>query len=230
MMSISSQPTKRGRSKNIPSAGAWHDAGHCTYTEFARRLRTPLLAPIKQPPSELVIVRKQVRLSLGLLIRPAHLHGQYRPGAHCGSGHRRESAHKACEHFFRRGEKFVESTCQSNSVGDGDHSLVTVFKPELSFSTGTFFRPSAGAPEMHVALTRLTLPARTLRLSDARSARMLGVRRAGMSTDATPPTPQPEPMSERILTFMQRVSASNVCHTTPFRVITNSVRGPRRLW
>jgi hypothetical protein len=58
---------------------------------------------------------------------------------------------------------------------------------------------------MHVSLTRLTLPARTLRLSDARSARMLGVRRAGMSTDATPPTPQPEPMSERILTFMQRI-------------------------
>jgi hypothetical protein len=101
-MSISSQPTKSGRWKNIPSEGAWHEAGRCTYTESARRLRTPLLAPIKQPPSELVIVRKQVRLSLGLLIRPAHLHGQERicRGAHCGSGHRRESAHKAREHFF----------------------------------------------------------------------------------------------------------------------------------
>ena len=134
-MSISSQPTKSGRWKNIPSAGAWHDAGHCTYTEFARRLRTPLLAPIKQPPSELVIVRKQVRLSLGLLIRPAHLHGQERicRGAHCGSAHRRDSAHKAREHFFLTtltSRKFVESSffnlylSMLNFVGDGDHSLV----------------------------------------------------------------------------------------------------------
>ena len=131
--------------------------------------------------------------------------------------------------------KFVESTCQSKTsseTGTTHWSYGLQTGPvQFSFSTGTFFRPSEGAPdEMHVALTRLTLPARTLRLSDARSARVLGVRRAGMSTDATPPTPQSEPMSERILTFMQRVSASNVCHTTPFRVITNSVRGPLRLW
>ena len=67
---------------------------------------------------------------------------------------------------------------------------------------------------MHSSLALMTLPARSLRLSDARSARMLGVRRAGMSTDATPPTPQPEPMSERILTFMQRVCFECVPHKT----------------
>ena len=190
-MSISSQPTKSGRWKNIPSAGAWHDAGRCTYTEFARRLRTPLLAPIKQPPSELVIVRKQVRLSLGLLIRPAHLHGQERicRGAHCGSGHRRESAHKAREHFFLTTltwRKFVESsltcTCPcyissketgtthwsywSSKVGPVQFSFVRNFPQELSTGLpqdtsrrNARVAHSSDAASAHAAIVRCTLSA-----------------------------------------------------------------------